>query len=54
LENRELISTLKNLYGRKDSMEQITQFSLGNNVLNAPASNADDFLSKDASVFQLS
>jgi hypothetical protein len=37
LEQREPISTLKNLNSRKYSFQKLTQFSQGNNVLDAPA-----------------
>jgi hypothetical protein len=45
LQERELISTLKHLSCRKYSFEKLPQFSQGNNVLDAPPSNMDDFLS---------
>jgi hypothetical protein len=35
---------------RKYSFEKVTQFSLGNNALDVPASNTDDFLSRDTCV----
>jgi hypothetical protein len=50
LEKTEPISTLKILRCRKYSFQKLTQFSQRNNVLNAPASNTDGFLSRDICV----
>jgi hypothetical protein len=41
---------LKTLMGRKNSFQKPTQFSQGNNEIDAPASNKDGFLSKDKCV----
>jgi hypothetical protein len=50
LEQTEPISTLKTIIFRKCSFKTVTQFSLGNNVLSAPASYTDGFLLIDACV----
>jgi hypothetical protein len=50
LEETEPISTLKNLSCRKYSFQKLTQFSLGNNVLDAPASNTISFLLRETDV----
>jgi hypothetical protein len=47
---QEPVSTLKNLSCRKYSFQKLSQFLQGNNVLHDPASNTDDFLSKDTCV----
>jgi hypothetical protein len=47
LEKTEPISTLKHLSRRKYSFQKLTQFFQGINVLDAPASNIDDFLYAD-------
>jgi hypothetical protein len=46
LERSEPISTLKSPRVRKYSVKKIPQFSQGNNAVDAPASNSDDFLLK--------
>jgi hypothetical protein len=43
-------STLKILICRKDSFQKLCQFSQGKNVLDAPASKTDAFLSRDTCV----
>jgi hypothetical protein len=50
MEQRQPVSTLKSLSCRKYSFQKLTQFSEGNNVLDAPASNTNGFLLRDASV----
>jgi hypothetical protein len=50
LEQTEPISTLKTLSYRKYSFQQLTQFSQGNNILDAPASNTDGFLWRDTCI----
>jgi hypothetical protein len=50
LEYSECISTLRNLSCSKYSFQKIIQFSQGNNVLDAPASNIDGFISGDTCV----
>jgi hypothetical protein len=40
--------------GRQYSFQKLTQFSLGNNVLDAPISNIDGFLSRDTVFLHLS
>jgi hypothetical protein len=47
LEENEPLSTLKTLISSKYSFQKLTQFSQGNNVLDAPASNIDSFLCRD-------
>jgi hypothetical protein len=49
-EQNELFATMKTLTGRKYSSQKLTQFLQGNNVLDAPASNIDGFLSSKAYV----
>jgi hypothetical protein len=44
---------LKNLSYRKYSFQKLTQFSQGNNVLDALASNTASFISRDICVFKL-
>jgi hypothetical protein len=44
LEQREPISTMKNLLGMKYSFQKLTEFLQGNNVLHAAASNIDGFV----------
>jgi hypothetical protein len=46
-EQTEPISTLKNLSYRNYSFQKQTQLSQGHNVLDAPSSNTDGFLSGD-------
>jgi hypothetical protein len=46
----EPISTLKNLSCREYSFQKLTQFSQGNNVLDAPAFIKDGFLCRDTCV----
>jgi hypothetical protein len=41
------ISTLKNLYCRKYAFQKLTKFSQGNNVLDAPDSNMNGYISRD-------
>jgi hypothetical protein len=50
LEQTEPISTLKHLSCSLDSFQKLPQFSQGNNVLDAPASNTDGFLLRDTCV----
>jgi hypothetical protein len=50
LEQTEPISTLKNLSCRKYSFQKLCQFSQGNNVLDAPASNTSGFITRDTYV----
>jgi hypothetical protein len=50
LKQREPIPTLKNLSCKMYSFQKLTQFSQGNNVLDAPASKTDCFLSRDTCV----
>jgi hypothetical protein len=50
LQQNEPISTLKTMIFRKYSFQKLTQFSEGNNVLDAPASNTDGFPSRDTCV----
>jgi hypothetical protein len=45
------MSTLKNQSGRKYSFQNLTQFSQGNSVLDAAASNTDFFFFGDIYVF---
>jgi hypothetical protein len=45
LEQRETISILKYLSCRKHCIQKLTQHSQGINVVEAPASNTDGFLS---------
>jgi hypothetical protein len=47
LEEIESFSHLKSLMGRQYSFQKLTPFSQGNNVLDAPPSNIDAFLSND-------
>jgi hypothetical protein len=47
LEQREPMSTLNHLSGRKSSFHKRTKFSQGNNVLDAPSCNTHGFLSRD-------
>jgi hypothetical protein len=47
LEQTDTISTLQHKRCWKCSFQNLTQFSQGNNVLGAPASNIDGFLSGD-------
>jgi hypothetical protein len=49
LEQIEPISTLYSLSSTKSSFQNLTQFSQGNNVLDAPAYNIDGFLYRDKS-----
>jgi hypothetical protein len=44
LEGKEAIHTLKHQNCRKHSIETLTQYSQGNNVLDDPASQTDGFL----------
>jgi hypothetical protein len=50
IKQTEPISTLKHLRCRKFSIQKLTQFSQGNNVLHAAASNPDGFLGRDTCV----
>jgi hypothetical protein len=50
LEQNEPSSTLKIMIGSMNSFQKLTQFSEGNIVLHAPASNKYGFLSSDACV----
>jgi hypothetical protein len=54
LEENEPFTILKILIGRKDSFQKLTQFSHGNNVLEAAASNIDGFFEEIHVGFQLS
>jgi hypothetical protein len=45
LEESEDFSPLKILSGRQFSLQKLTQYSHGNNVLDVPPSNIDGFLS---------
>jgi hypothetical protein len=44
LEQTETFDTLKPMISRKCSCQKLSLFSQGNNVLDAPAYNLDDFL----------
>jgi hypothetical protein len=48
----EPITALNNLSSRNFAIQKQTQFSHGNNVLHAPASNTLGFLSEDTCAFQ--
>jgi hypothetical protein len=50
VEQIEPISILKPMTYSKYSNQKLTQFSQGNNVLDAQVSNTDDFLSRDTCV----
>jgi hypothetical protein len=50
LEQKEPISILKHLSCRNSSFQKETQFSQGNNVVHAAASNTDCFLLRDLCV----
>jgi hypothetical protein len=50
LEQKLPFSPLKTLIGRHYSFEKLTQYSQGNNVLDAPSSNINGFLSRDTCV----
>jgi hypothetical protein len=50
LEQNEPISTLTTVICRKYAFQILSQFSQANNVLDAPASNSDVFMSRDTSV----
>jgi hypothetical protein len=50
LEQTEPISTMQTLIYKKYSFQTQTQFSQGNNLLEAPASNTDVLLSRDKCV----
>jgi hypothetical protein len=50
LEQTELISTLKTMICLKYFFQKLTHFSQGNNALDAPASNIDDFPCRDTCV----
>jgi hypothetical protein len=54
LEQRQPVSTLKNLSCRKYSFQKLTQLSQGNNVLDAPAYDTNDFLGEIRLFCQLS
>jgi hypothetical protein len=54
LEQNEPFSTWNTIICRKYSYQKLTQFSQGNHVLDAHASNTDGFLSRDTSFLQLS
>jgi hypothetical protein len=49
-EQSEDFSPLKTLNGKQYSFLKLNKFSQGNNVLDAPASNVDSFLSRDTCV----
>jgi hypothetical protein len=53
LEQNEPFSTLKTMICRKYSFQKQTQFSQGNNVLDATASNIDGFLWRGSCVFSI-
>jgi hypothetical protein len=53
-EKTEPICTLKHLSCKKFSLQKLIQYLQGNNVLDAPASNTDGFLSRDTCVSSLS
>jgi hypothetical protein len=50
LEQRKPISIFKNLSSRNVAFQKLTHISQGNNVLGAPASKTDGFLSRDTCV----
>jgi hypothetical protein len=50
LEQTEAISSLKHLGCRKYSIQKLTHFSQGNNVLHAPVSTTNGILSRDTFV----
>jgi hypothetical protein len=50
LEQKEPISALKTVICRKYSFQKLSQFSQAINVLDAPASNTDVFMSRDTCV----
>jgi hypothetical protein len=49
-EHNEPFSTLKTMMFRKYSFQKLTQLSLGNNAVDAPACNVDEILSRDSCV----
>jgi hypothetical protein len=51
LEQTDPTSNLKQQGCRKDSFEQLTQFSQGKNVLDAPVSKTDGFLGRHMCFF---
>jgi hypothetical protein len=50
LEQIEVISSLKHLGCKKYSFQKLSQFSQGNNILDAPASTTNRVLSRDTFV----
>jgi hypothetical protein len=50
LEQNKHFSPLKMLISRQYYFQRLTQFSQGNNVLDAPLSNVDGFLLRDTCV----
>jgi hypothetical protein len=44
LEQEELISNVKNLSCRRNTIQKLTQFSLGNKVIDGTVGNIDGFL----------
>jgi hypothetical protein len=54
MEQNEPFSTLKTMICKRYSFQQVTQFSLGNNVLDAPASNSDGFFRENHLFLQFS
>jgi hypothetical protein len=50
LEQTMPIAKLKYLTFSKYSFQKVTQFSLGNNLVDAPVSNIDGFLSRDTCI----
>jgi hypothetical protein len=53
LEQIECFPPLKTLLGRQYSFQKLTQFSQGNNMLDAPPSNLGGFPSKDPCVYSI-
>ena len=50
MEQRKPISTLKNLSGRGYDFQKLTSFSHGDNVIDAPVSDTNDFLLRETCV----
>jgi hypothetical protein len=50
LQNNVYFSTFRTQTGRQYSFQKLTQFSQGNNVLDAPHSNVGGFLSRNICV----
>jgi hypothetical protein len=46
-----MILPLQNALGSEVFLSQLTQFSQGNNILDPPASNIDNFLTRDTVLF---